>query len=86
MDWNCTNGAESSDWDHDNDGIPDEDDKIPTRITSPVPPDLWLDSRFPAKFNGSVDWLDPEQGMSMPAPNVPCSGNNRMDLKWYASH
>ena len=68
---NCTNGAESSDWDHDNDCILDEDDKIPTRISMTVPPVLWLDSRFPAKFNGTVNWLDPVQGMFMPAPNLP---------------
>jgi plastocyanin len=68
---NCTNGAESSDWDHDNDCIPDEDDKIPTRISMTVPEVLWLDNRFPAKFNGTVNWLDPIQGVFMPASDLP---------------
>ena len=61
----------SSDWDQDNDGIPDEDDKIPTRITLFTEPVLWLDAFFPAKFNGSVDWLDPDQGVFTRAPNIP---------------
>ncbi|MCH1592095.1 MAG: hypothetical protein L7R66_03780, partial [Candidatus Thalassarchaeaceae archaeon] len=61
----------SSDWDQDNDGIPDEDDKIPTRITLYSEQVLWLDAFFPAKFNGSVDWLDPEQGVFTRAPNIP---------------
>ena len=68
---NCTNGAESSDWDHDNDCILDEDDKIPTRISLTVPPVLWLDNRYAARFNGTVNWLDPAQGVFAPAPDLP---------------
>jgi plastocyanin len=61
----------TSDWDSDNDGILDEDDKIPTRITLTVPEVMWLDYRYAVKFNGTVNWLDPEQGVFMPAPNLP---------------
>ena len=58
-DWNG-----SSDWDQDNDGIPDEDDKIPTRITLYTEQVLWLDAFFPKPSSMGVDWLDPEQESS----------------------
>ena len=52
----CYNGNLSSDWDHDNDCIPDEDDKLPTRVelgvydgqNYTVPDTLYLDAQFPA--------------------------------------
>ncbi|MGB0791532.1 MAG: hypothetical protein ACPGQG_03300, partial [Candidatus Thalassarchaeaceae archaeon] len=59
----------SSDWDSDNDGILDDDDKIPTRITLTAPSVLWLDENRPAIFNGSVFWLD-DTGF-VPAPDLP---------------
>ena len=62
-------GALSSDWDADNDGILDDDDKIPTRITLYSKPVLWLDENRPAIFNGSVFWLD-DTGF-VPAPDLP---------------
>ena len=61
----------SSDWDSDNDGILDEDDKIPTRITLTSPEVLWLDNLYAAKFNGTVSWLDLDQGVFAPAENLP---------------
>ena len=36
-----------------------------------VPEILWLDNRYPAKFNGTVNWLDPVQGVFMPASDLP---------------
>ena len=59
----------SSDWDSDNDGILDHDDKVPTRITLTAQPVLWLDETTPAIFNGSVYWLD-DTGF-VPAPDLP---------------
>ena len=59
----------SSDWDSDNDGILDNDDKIPTRITLTTQPTLWIDQNRPAIFNGSVFWLG-DTGF-VPAPDVP---------------
>ena len=55
----CYMGNESSDWDHDNDCLLDEDDKIPTRISFDDPGTLWLDNRQPALFTGHVDVLMP---------------------------
>ncbi|HJL54962.1 MAG TPA: Ig-like domain-containing protein, partial [Candidatus Thalassarchaeaceae archaeon] len=59
----------SSDWDSDNDGLLDHDDKIPTRITLNTQSVLWLDETTPAIFNGSVFWLD-DTGF-VPAPDLP---------------
>ncbi len=59
----------SSDWDSDNDGILDNDDKIPTRITLTAPSVMWLDENRPVIFNGSVFWLD-DTGF-VPAPDLP---------------
>ena len=67
----CFVGEEQSTWDHDNECILDEDDKIPTRISLTVPPVLWLDNRYAARFNGTVNWLDPTQGVFAPAPDLP---------------
>ena len=41
---------ETSDWDSNNNGILDEDDKTPTRITLYSPSVLWLDAITPAIF------------------------------------
>ena len=60
----------SSDWDSDNDGILDHDDKIITRITLTAQPVLWLDELTPAIFNGSVYWPD-DTGAFVPAPDLP---------------
>ena len=49
----------TSDWDHDNDGILDADDKAPTYITLNLPDNLWLDAQSPTIFAGHVDWLNP---------------------------
>jgi len=59
----------SSDWDSDNDGVLDDDDKIPTRISLTTQPILWLDQNRPAIFNGSVFWLG-DTGF-VPAPQIP---------------
>tara|TARA_B100000029_G_scaffold505613_2_gene586599 strand:- start:966 stop:8855 length:7890 start_codon:yes stop_codon:yes gene_type:complete len=59
----------SSDWDSDNNGVLDNDDKIPTRITLTSQSVLWLDENRPAIFNGSVFWLD-DTGF-VPAPDIP---------------
>ena len=61
----------TSDWDHDNDGILDEDDKIPTRINMTSSNVLWLDAVNPAIFKGTVNWLDPDTGVFEPAPDLP---------------
>ena len=59
----------SSDWDSDNDGIPDDDDKLTTKISLTAPSVLWLDMETPAIFNGSVFWVP--DGVFVPAPFVP---------------
>ena len=61
----------SSDWDSDNDGIPDDDDKIATRITLTTQPVLWLDQSRPAIFNGTVYMVDLDTSTYVPAPQVP---------------
>lgn len=72
----------SSDWDSNNDGIPDADDKLPTYITLDLPDTLWLDAQSPAIFSGHVDWLGPVSGSVEPAPLLPVqvhiewAGNN----------
>ena len=65
------NHGDSSDWDHDNDGILDEDDKVPTRITLSTPDVLWLDAQFPALFSGSVSIFDEANAVFIPAANMP---------------
>ncbi len=67
----CYNGNESSDWDHDNDCIPDEDDKIPTRVDMVTPDTLWLDAQFPAIFSGTVYELNYTTGNFTPAGSLP---------------
>ncbi|MFL2963067.1 MAG: hypothetical protein ACJZ46_02360 [Candidatus Thalassarchaeaceae archaeon] len=61
---------ETSDWDSDNDGILDEDDKTPTRITLYSPTVLWLDAITPAIFSGEVNLLA-ENGTFVPTANIP---------------
>jgi len=78
----CYNGAESSDWDYDNDCVLDADDKAPTFITLDMPDTLWLDAQNPSIFRGHVDWLNPTTLMVEPAPGLPVqvhiewTGNN----------
>ena len=67
----CTNGAESSDWDSDNDCVPDEDDKAPTFITLNMPSELWIDARTPSLFTGHVDWVNVASGVFEAAPGLP---------------
>ena len=64
----CYNGTASSDWDHDNDCIPDKDDKIPTHINITVPQVLWIDAKSPAIFRGYVEWLNMSSLAFEPAP------------------
>mgnify|MGYP001214008221 FL=1 len=68
----------SSDWDSDNDGILDEDDKVPTRINLTTPDVMWLDAQYPALFRGNVNWLDPDTGVFEPAPNLPV----QVSIEW----
>ena len=78
----CYAGAESSDWDSDNDCILDADDKAPTYITMDIPDTLWLDAQSPAIFRGHVDWLNPVTSAYEAAPGLPVqvhiewTGNN----------
>ncbi len=78
----CYSGGQSSDWDHDNDCILDEDDKAPTFITMDIPGTLWLDAQSPAIFRGHVDWINPASQTLEPAPGLPVqvhiewTGNN----------
>ena len=67
----CAGGNESSDWDSDNDCVPDEDDKAPTFITLNLPPQLWIDARSPALFTGHVDWVNVATGVFESAPGLP---------------
>ena len=67
----CYGGAESSDWDHDNDCVLDEDDKAPTFITLNLPDTLWLDAQSPSIFTGHVDWVNPVSGVLEPAVGLP---------------
>lgn len=67
----CYNGSQSSDWDHDNDCVPDEDDKLPTRITMTPPNILWLDAREPALFSGHVEMLNLTTGNFTNGANLP---------------
>ena len=59
----------SSDWDSNNDGILDDDDKLTTRITLTAQPILWLDENRPAIFNGSVFIL--QDSVFVPAADLP---------------
>ena len=59
----------SSDWDSNNDGVLDNDDKLPTKITLSTESVLWLDDTRPAIFNGTVFWLG-DTGF-VPAPELP---------------
>ena len=67
----CYAGSLSSDWDSDNDCIPDEDDKAPTNITLAMPDQLWLDATNPSIFTGSVTWINPLTGQVEPAFEIP---------------
>ena len=64
-------GALSSDWDHDNDCVLDEDDKALTFITLDIPGNLWLDARSPAIFSGVVEWINPISGNRENASGLP---------------
>jgi len=74
----CYNGAESSDWDADNDCVLDKDDKAPTFITLNAPDTLWIDATTPQRFTGHVDWVNPDTGAFEPAPNVPV----QINIEW----
>ena len=63
--------ATSSDWDHDNDCVLDEDDKALTFITLDLPGNLWLDARSPAIFSGQVEWINPISGVRENASGLP---------------
>jgi plastocyanin len=60
----------SSDWDSNNNGILDADDKIPSRITLNAPSILWLDAFNPAIFSGQVNLLA-DNGTFVPTENIP---------------
>ena len=74
----CYNGAESSDWDFDNDCVLDEDDKAPTFITLDAPSTLWIDAQTPQRFTGHVDWVNPVTSVFEPAPNIPI----QINIEW----
>ena len=74
----CYGGAESSDWDHDNNCILDKDDKAPTFITLNLPDTLWIDAQSPSIFSGHVDWVNPITGAMEPAPNLPV----QVQIEW----
>ena len=74
----CYNGAQSSDWDFDNDCVLDEDDKSPTFITLDAPSTLWIDAQTPQRFTGHVDWVNPVTLVYEPAPNVPI----QINIEW----
>ena len=67
----CYQGAQSSDWDNDNDCVLDEDDKALTFITLDLPGNLWLDARSPAIFSGLVEWINPISGLRENASGLP---------------
>jgi|TARA_B100001094_G_scaffold295134_1_gene316226 heat shock protein beta len=67
----CYGGAESSDWDSDNNCILDEDDKAPTYISLNLPDTLWIDAQSPSIFSGHVDWVNPVSGQFEPAVGLP---------------
>ncbi|MCS5533026.1 MAG: hypothetical protein NZ736_02065 [Candidatus Poseidoniaceae archaeon] len=77
----CYAGAESSDWDHDNDCVLDEDDKAPTFITMNVPNNLWIDARSPSIFSGHVDWVNPVTGQMEDAVSLPV----QVTIAWTAN-
>ena len=77
----CYNGGESSDWDHDNNCVLDEDDKAPTYITLNLPDTLWLDARSPAIFSGHVDWVNPISGQMENAVGLPV----QVTIEWTAN-
>ena len=74
----CYNGAESSDWDSNNDCRLDEDDKAPTFITLDAPSTLWIDAQTPQRFTGHVDWVNPVTSVFEPAPNIPI----QINIEW----
>ena len=74
----CYNGGETSDWDHDNDCILDDEDKSPTFITLDAPSTLWIDAQTPQRFTGHVDWVNPVTLVYEPAPNVPI----QINIEW----
>lgn len=67
----CYNGSLSSDWDSDNDCIPDKDDKIPTRVNISMSDTLWIDAGSPALFSGWVEWLNMSTFQFEAAANLP---------------
>ena len=78
----CSNGNQSSDWDNDNDCIPDADDKAPTFITLDLPNNLWLDSSVPAIFTGNVQWVNPVSDVLEPAPEIPV----KVTVEWASNN
>ncbi|MDP6379356.1 MAG: hypothetical protein QF885_06885, partial [Candidatus Thalassarchaeaceae archaeon] len=67
----CYNGSLSSDWDSDNDCIPDKDDKIPTHVNISMDDTLWIDAGSPALFSGWVEWLNMSTMTFEAASNLP---------------
>lgn len=82
-DWDQIEDVElSSDWDSNNNGILDADDKLPTYITLDLPDNLWLDAQSPAIFSGHVDWLSPVSNQVEPAPQLPV----QVHIEWTANN
>jgi len=69
--WCNSTNVTSSDWDHDNDCVLDEDDKIPTRVEMLIPEKLYLDAQFPAIFTGTVYALNITSGNFTPTGFLP---------------
>ena len=74
----CYGGAESSDWDHDNNCVLDRDDKAPTFITLNLPDTLWIDAQSPSIFSGHVDWINPITGALESAVGMPV----QVQIEW----
>ena len=72
----------TSDWDSDNDGRLDADDKPPTYITLNLPDNLWLDAQSPTIFAGHVDWLNPITAVVEPAPQMPV----QVHIEWTSNN
>ncbi len=72
----------TSDWDNDNDGLLDADDKLPTYITLNLPDNLWLDAQSPTIFAGHVDVLNPVTSQVEPAVQVPV----QVHIEWTSNN
>ncbi len=65
-------GSVSSDWDSDNDCVPDEDDKMLTTITLNTDTTLWLsEPNKPALFSGNVQYVPTGSTTLQPAYQLP---------------